>query len=172
MYYGDEIGHGQTCRFRRSACTTPGRRTSPASASAAIPSARRCSGTTSANAGFTDRASHGCRWLATWRQCNVAAEGDDAASLLSFYRALLQLRRNHRALALGSFSLVAAEGDLLAYERKTRDETLFVALNFGDADQPVETTAGQVLLSTHGHTGAHDGTLVLRPHEGVILQVT
>ena len=55
LYYGDEIGMHDVADPAPSACRTRGRRTSRAWASAAIPSARRCSGTPAPNAGFTDR---------------------------------------------------------------------------------------------------------------------
>jgi alpha-glucosidase len=125
----------------------------------------------SPNAGFSQVRP----WLplaASWTDCNVVVEAADPGSLLSFYRALLQLRRTYRPLALGSFSLVEVRGDLLAYRRTFNGEHLFVALNFGASEQTIQMAGtGQVLLSTSGGRGGHDdigASLVLHPHEGVI----
>jgi alpha-amylase len=62
---------------------------------------------------------------------NVAAQTDDPASLLTFYRNLIHLRSRHPALQYGSFHTVTASSSrLLAFLRQTDEERLLVLFNF------------------------------------------
>jgi alpha-glucosidase len=144
----------------------------------------------SPNAGFTT----GTPWLplnADWPTRNVAAETEDAGSMLALHRDLLRLRRAHKALAIGEVRLIEAEGDILAYERTHDGERIVVVLNLGDAEQslPLPVSNFHLLLSTlcHPREGGdpysqelevmdsrlrgNDGKkyLSLAPNEGLIL---
>jgi alpha-glucosidase len=108
------------------------------------------------------------------RTRNVAAQDQDAASMLTLTRQLLMLRKSHAALSVGSWHLILAEGTLLAYARRQGDTQLLVALNLGAS--PVEMTvpgwsAGfRPLLSTLAEPGGPgDGVLHLRGNEAMIL---
>ncbi|MCC2976697.1 DUF3459 domain-containing protein [Sphingomonas sp. PL-96] len=124
-------------------------------------------------AGFTT----GRPWLPLnpdHRTRNVAAQDQDPASMLTLTRQLLMLRKNHAALSVGSWHLIAAEGSLLAYARRHGDTQLLVALNLGAA--PVEMAlpawaAGfRPLLSTLAEPAAPSGgVLYLRGNEAMIL---
>ena len=126
----------------------------------------------SPQAGF----STGEPWLplnADWPTRNVAAEAADSASMLTLHRRLLALRRAHPALALGEVTVLAREGDVLAYERRHGDDRLLVALNVGHEAASVALPAGDwaPLLSTlAGLPAPASGPLALRPDEGVILR--
>ncbi|CUU42937.1 Oligo-1,6-glucosidase [Blastochloris viridis] len=110
--------------------------------------------------------------------CNVAAQRHDHASLLSFYRRLLALRRARPALSRGAYRLVAADGDLLAYLRLDGDERLLVALNLGPEPARLDLTAlaaeGRVLLRTlstpHGDTVR--GVLELAGNDGALIELS
>lgn len=104
---------------------------------------------------------------------NVTHERQDAASMLSLYRALIDLRRAKPELALGTYKPVSVIGELLVFEREHQGKRLLVALNLGAA--PIATTIGlrgRVLLSTFmdQQTGTVDGMLKLRGAEGIILE--
>jgi alpha-glucosidase len=99
-------------------------------------------------AGFT----RGIPWLPVGDHvatCNVASEADDPGSLLSLYKILLQLRRDHRALSVGSFQLLAVDDAVMVYERSEGDERCVVALNFTDVDRKLPVPPpGKCILST------------------------
>ena len=101
-----------------------------------------------------------------WPVRNVAAQAGDPASMLSLYRRLLTLRRERAALSTGSFALIDADADVLAYERRHGDERVLVALNLSDEARAMPF-AGEVLVST---LAGHESGAVLRPNEGVILR--
>ncbi|MDE2403649.1 MAG: DUF3459 domain-containing protein [Sphingomonadales bacterium] len=117
-------------------------------------------------------------WLplhADWRSRNVATQATEPGSLLSLYRRLLALRRQHPALATGTIALCEAAPDVLAYTRESEAGRLFVALNLSHAPRPMPMPAGmaaECLCSTHGAwPGDGAGQGALRSDEGVILRL-
>jgi len=105
-----------------------------------------------------------------WPIRNVAAQETDPASMLHLMRSLLALRRTHPALSIGDFALVAAEGDVLAYQRWSADERLLIALNLGASAGTVSLPAGLDIgacLASTKPRRVFDGCL--RPDEGIIL---
>jgi glycosidase len=112
-----------------------------------------------------------------WSERNVAAQNGDPGSMLTLHRELLALRRQHPALSIGSIALLPAEGDVLAYERRSDGEHMLVLLNLGHRSYefvlPDDTGALEPLLSTLGHLPDMAGrSVVLSPDEGLILKVT
>jgi alpha-glucosidase len=107
---------------------------------------------------------------------NVASERRDATSMLSLYRALIDLRRKRPELPLGSYRLVSVAGDLLAFAREYQGQRLIMALNLGGASASLADATpdlrGHILLSTFMDRQADpiDGTLELRGAEGIILE--
>ncbi len=100
-----------------------------------------------------------------WPTRNVAAQEQDAGSMLTLYRRLLALRRAHPALAVGDFRLLEAADGVLAYERRHGVEVLRVALNLTQEPRPLPF-GGAVLLSTLNEPPADQ----LRGDEGVIFR--
>lgn len=112
----------------------------------------------------------------SWR--NVAAQRSDPDSLFNFYRSLINLRKEYPALREGLFLPLNFEPrTLLAYLRKTNQQTILVALNF--ANRPNRLAIGsqlahanwKVLLSNRGRlsTELRSGLLQLDPDEVCIL---
>ena len=168
MYYGDEIGLSRV-DIPPQAVQDPWGSTSPASA--AILRARRCNGTAARSAGFTTAKP----WLplsGDHATRNVAALEAEPGSIFNLYRALIALRRAHRALSIGAFRLLSVDEDVLVYERSGGDERFVVALNFGTQSRslPAALAGASVLVSTHGDRGGvRDGT-PLRADEGLVLK--
>jgi alpha-glucosidase len=126
------------------------------------------------NAGF----SNVTPWLplaADFSHENVVNLAADRRSILNLYRALIRLRKQHPALATGSYRPMAAEGDLLLYRREGEGDVVTVALNLGDDPVALATEGsgleGDILLSTElDRQGERiHGTLDLRGNEGVVI---
>ncbi|MEM5338364.1 alpha-amylase family glycosyl hydrolase [Paraburkholderia azotifigens] len=96
------------------------------------------------HAGFT----RGRPWLPVDTTTSVRDQDNDVSSVLSLYKSLLVLRRSHAALVQGTIENIVAHGDVLTYERRYRNQRLFIALNMGDEGVDVQTQSGAVLLST------------------------
>ncbi len=97
------------------------------------------------NAGF----SSGKPWLpvpASHRARAVDVQNADIASVLTFYRATLALRREHEALITGSIRFLDAEGDVLAFIREGGGERLLCVFNFAGvpANWPLPRDIGSV----------------------------
>jgi alpha-glucosidase len=67
----------------------------------------------------------------------AAVQSAGPASILSLYRRLLRLRRASPALHDGSWGLVEATSDLLAYERRAGDDHRAMVANFGPVARTV-----------------------------------
>ena len=126
-----------------------------------------------ANAGFTG----GRPWLPLNPDAdalNVAAQAADPRSMLSLYRALIELRRRNETLISGAIRLLPAGDHVLAYERTLDSETLIVLLNLSDERRSLrlESPAFQILLSSHlDRVGRADSVEVpLRANEGLFLR--
>jgi alpha-amylase len=93
--------------------------------------------TNAPNGGFTRSRTPWEALESGYEQRNVAAEARDPASLESLYRRLIGLRNAHAALR-GSYRAVeTGRDDVIAWERTSDGETLFVIANLGA--RPVET---------------------------------
>jgi glycosidase len=111
---------------------------------------------------------------------NVAAQQADPASMLSFTRALLALRRATPALSVGSYRPLTVPGtpeDCLVFARAHAGDEVLVALNFGAAActlDPDGRADGEVLLGTHPARAGErlrSSGLALAPHEGCIVRL-
>ncbi|MHA2370860.1 MAG: alpha-amylase family glycosyl hydrolase, partial [Candidatus Hodarchaeales archaeon] len=103
-----------------------------------------------------------------WPQNNVEAQLDDPKSLLSYYRELLWLRKEETALKRGSLAFRKPNyKQLLAYERKSPDETVLVTLNFGrralsyKLEKDIDERQIKLLLSSFPIQNNQKGELVI-----------
>ncbi len=100
---------------------------------------------------------------------SVAVERNDPQSMLSMYRAVLELRKGSVALKSGDFRWVTSDDRVLAYERVNGQEVLRILINFSH-DAVEVSDRGHLLFSTgRDHRDGFDGHL--RPDEAVILAV-
>lgn len=108
------------------------------------------------NAGFCPADVH--PWLPVnpnyQRGINVEVQRRDPNSLLNFYRALLQCRRQNPALRSGDYRPVLEDSqDYLAYLRILPEQTCLVLLNFSEKNQrvklPESIARARCLFSSH-----------------------
>jgi alpha-glucosidase len=133
----------------------------------------------SPQAGFTA----GKPWLplaGDHAETNVAAQRDDADSMLALHRELLALRKTSRALCTGSYLPIPVDDadDVFAYARFAADEAYLVALNLSDVARRFTLSPrisdGEVVLSTRerGSRGRRvSRDIELRPHEGLLVRL-
>ncbi|HEY2297864.1 MAG TPA: alpha-amylase family glycosyl hydrolase [Jatrophihabitans sp.] len=103
---------------------------------------------------------------------DVRTQSGDPGSLLSLYRDLLRLRRDHPGLRSADYADLDAGADVYAFRRS---DGLLVAINFSDTPREaalLATSNATVVLSTGARTlGAvvDPRELVLEPNEAVVL---
>lgn len=71
---------------------------------------------------------------------NVAAQAGDPASLLSFYKAVIALRKSQPSLMHGAYAAPAISGLTLSFRRVLGGEETLVAFNYGRADAVAPVT--------------------------------
>ena len=85
-----------------------------------------------------------------YRNRNVAQQKDEPASMLQLHRRLIELRRRHAALQVGTYRPIAAADELLLFIREHGGEKLLIALNMGRESMSVGFAngllRGEVLL--------------------------
>ncbi|WP_027132596.1 alpha-amylase family glycosyl hydrolase [Geminicoccus roseus] len=175
MYYGDEIGIGRV-EIPPGAVQDPWEKNEPGLGLGRDPQRTPMQWEGSLHAGFTT----GRPWLPVAPNatvCNVAALAKDQGSILTLYRRLIEFRRRHPALSIGSYVGAHVDGKAFAYERRHDGERLLIALNFcGEAQTvplPDDAPDGRILLSTALDRAGEpaSGEVGLRPDEGLVIQL-
>jgi len=173
LYYGDEIGMRNVV-IPPELVQDPWEKNVPGLGLGRDPERTPMQWDGNLNAGFTA----GTPWLpvaADYRTVNVAVQRDDPTSLLTLYRRLIALRRATPALAVGTYTPIAACSDVLAYVRTYAGQPRLIALNLGSEPQRFEpqqmAVQGRIVLSTHLDRvdEAVCSAIDLRGDEGVIV---
>jgi alpha-glucosidase len=137
--------------------------------------------TDGANAGFT----RSTPWLPVPPSStthNVASESKDADSVLQFYKHLLALRHQNRALLDGDYiPLNPDDPNVLSYLRRYQDEAVLVVLNMSANPQKIHLDLGpqgfprakaKALLSTTGAGESAIAALALAPFAVYIAEIS
>ncbi len=108
--------------------------------------------------------------------CNVEVQKNDENSLLNMIRELIQLRRQHKALSVGSHQPVPAKEPIAAYCRHYELEALYIIINFANEniEYPLPDKTIPVIFSTSTERKSTDTVsraIQLGPGEGVILML-
>lgn len=107
-------------------------------------------------------------------EINVEVEETDPDSILSFYRQLIQFRKEEPALLYGTFEPIKTKGSIMAFYRSYQGEMLFILLNLTKKNQrlphKISSLVGQVLFSNYSHAG-FTFKKRLRPYEGLIVKI-
>ena len=70
---------------------------------------------------------------------NVAAQLQDADSILAFYKAMLALRNGYPSIAKGLYQFAFVDGGVLGFQRQLGAETTLIMINFGKAGIGIKT---------------------------------
>lgn len=125
------------------------------------------------NAGF----SAGTPWISipeNYKTINVEAEMADEDSILYFYRRLIALRKEEKAIAEGSIEFLPTEDpQILAFRRVLGEEEILCIHNFGGEekalDQKLPGTEYGMLLSNYA-SRPEEAAQALRPYESMVLK--
>jgi len=103
----------------------------------------------------------------------AAVQAADPRGLMHHYRHALALRHAHPALAKGDQTGMAASGDVVCFRRAAAGETVFVAVNLGDAPAEIDAPQGERWQAIGADLGAvapgPGGRIALAPWEVSLL---
>jgi len=162
MYYGEEIGMENNDPKRKEDVKDPIGKIGWPQEKGRDGERTPMQWTSDANAGFTQ----GTPWLPvppSYKTHNVANEQQDPNSIIQFYRHLLALRHQNRALLDGDYvPLNENDPDVLSYLRRYKDQSVLVVLNMSSqartidldlASKGINSKKAQTLLTTIGNEG-------------------
>ena len=178
MYYGDELGMADG-EVPAEFVQDPWGKDDPDSDLGRDPERTPMQWDASANGGFTGAGV--VPWLplaSNYQSVNVAVQNRDQQSTLAFYRRLLRLRKEQPALHDGAFEFVEGLPDeIMAYLRRSADDTLLCLINFSDRDHRVDISqvaaSGVLLISTLlDESGEVDlGSFAVLANQGYVIKV-
>lgn len=135
LYYGEEIGMKTTPPTRKEDVKDPIGRSGWPKEKGRDGERTPMQWNDTENAGFTT----GIPWLAlpnSYKTHNVAEEAKDPASILQFYKQVLELRHTNQALLKGGYKAINQSNDnVLSYLRVAGNHGVVVALNMSSAPQ-------------------------------------
>jgi alpha-glucosidase len=169
IYMGDELGMVDTA-IPKTEVRDPAEQREPGKGLGRDPERTPFPWTSGPGAGFTT----GKPWLRIGTDMPLSAQRDDPASMVSLFRAVLALRRQHPALSTGAIRDVATYKTVLSFRRLECGGTTFaVVANLGHVPIVVEQHASEIMLSTCGSRIGEQvaGTLSLNADEAVILRL-
>ena len=100
------------------------------------------------NGGFTN----GEPWLKlhdSYESINVDADIKADRSIFAYYKKLIQLHLNNKALLYGSFGRVYNKGSVSVFSRHIEDETVFVICNFSDKEVKFDFGYRELIMSNY-----------------------
>jgi len=152
MYYGEELGMQNNDPSRREDVNDPIGKIGWPLVKGRDGERTPMQWTDGPNAGFSSVAP----WLPPhpdYKSHNVQSELSDPNSVLRFYRQLLKLRRNNRALLDGTYVALTPDAPkMLSYLRRYADETVVVLLNMSAEDQMADVDLTPLRLSNSAAT--------------------
>jgi oligo-1,6-glucosidase len=128
----------------------------------------------SKNAGFTA----GTPWIAVnpnYKTINVAKQDKDPGSCLNYFRKLVRLRSDNKALVYGKYILLDKDNPrVYAYTREWKGSKFLVLLNFTAEKASVNISVpanARVILSNYTKGNSEKVNYHLREYESVIVQL-
>ncbi|MBO1511826.1 glycoside hydrolase family 13 protein [Metabacillus bambusae] len=110
-------------------------------------------------------------WMSFPEKCegiNVKQQLVQNASILSYYKRLIELRRDHPALHQGEYQLLEKKGEMIYFIKVSEDEQVMVLLNFGKVDVPFPEEAHLAIEILQSSKRENVDTTV-QPGEAIIM---
>ncbi|MBV7504266.1 alpha-glucosidase [Bacillus sp. sid0103] len=122
------------------------------------------------NVGFSE----GQPWITVPKDANkvtVEEQINNPESMLSFYKKLLKLRKEHSSLQFGEYEFLRNEDGMIYFVRTDSVEKILVVLNFTDQPKTLEVEATmKLLLSTKQTRVERENVVTILANEAIILK--
>lgn len=126
------------------------------------------------NAGFTE----GMPWIEAaenYRKINAEAQRQEEASIRSFYKKLITLRKEKNAISKGTIAFFEKENpDILAFKRIYKDEEMIVLNNLTSEETTVLADPSwqgyRKILGNYECSRIENNRITLKPYETILLE--
>lgn len=83
--------------------------------------------------------------------------------VLSFYKKMIEFRKNSKGLVEGSYRRVAAPSDVYVFTRESKEERLYIYCNLTAANRPVEFYGDKIIFGNYDESDRENHSL--KPYE-------
>ena len=97
-------------------------------------------------------------------------ESKQDKDLLEYAKACTALRTEHAALRRGDFKRIYAEGELLAYSRTYKNESVIVAFNSSNQEKTLELPLGKKPQVVFGNCDISGNNVTIPPRSGIAIK--
>ena len=124
------------------------------------------------NAGFTS----GNPWINiadNYKKINVEAQVNDKNSIYSYYKKLIEMRKNNEVISKGDIEFLERENlDVLAYKREYKEKVILVYNNLKEKEINIEvnTNGYKKILGNYENSVVKKSNIVLHPYETLVLE--
>ena len=98
----------------------------------------------------------------------INAQDEDTESLLSFFKSVMDFRKNSEALSIGNYRRVAAPRDIYVFTRESENERLYIYANLTPYNRLTELFGDRLVFSNYGYS--EEDALYMRPYEFRIIK--
>ncbi|UTR07253.1 alpha-glucosidase [Alkalihalobacillus sp. LMS6] len=116
----------------------------------------------SKNGGFSTADRTWMKVNPNYTSINIEKQQDDPDSILSYYRKMIEVRKQFDTLVYGNYELLDTDDNVFAYERKSQNETITIVVNLSENERALPVIKDDELLLTNVDSEA-SGTLL--PYE-------
>ena len=105
-------------------------------------------------------------------QTNVENQQGNPESMLSFYKKMLKLRKEHTSFQTGEYEALRYQDGMISFMRRNESERTLVALNFSEEEKSFEPELKNMnlLLSNKRNSLESNGLLKISANEVIILK--
>lgn len=126
----------------------------------------------SLNGGFTASEQPWLKLADESLKINVLDQEANKASVLNFYRSMIQLRNRSKyadTLIYGEFFPIETPESVIGYSRQV-DYTIESYTNLSSEEQTLKCTAKNVLLNNYSELNISNGNIVLQPYQTILIE--
>lgn len=108
-----------------------------------------------------------------YKEINVNNQKNDPESILSFYKKMIELRKNNKGLIYGNYKdYLFDDPSVFAYERIGSEYSYLVLLNFSEDHQEIKINSKdyEIFITNMDALSIHQESIELSPYAGVILK--
>lgn len=103
----------------------------------------------SKNGGFSTADRTWMKVNPNYTSINIEKQQDDPDSILSYYRKMIEVRKQFDTLVYGNYELLDTDDNVYAYERKSENETITIVVNVSEQERALPFMKDDELLLTN-----------------------